>query len=221
MEIMRTVFFGLAIVPIFILLEQSVPAAEKIPDIATIARPLAGYTQIIFHGSAGPFLIQTRKSLDASAPWLDMPDAFVTELQPGVFMGQFPNGLDDIGFYRVVSESSGAVIDLKGWNVLLRVSAPANGNFFVPGESPVVTVTILDTFAQGLSRPDFSSLNLYMDGPQDPRQTVSAVKLLNASTDRTKTPHHYIDLKTNPDVQANHNVLTYRLKPVTDELPGT
>jgi hypothetical protein len=149
-----------------------------------------------------------------------MPDAFVTELQPGVFMGQFPNGRDDIGFYRVVSEFSGFA-ELKGWTVLLRVSAPANGNFFVAGESPVVTVTILDTFAQGLSRPDFSTFNLYMYGPEDSRQAVTAVKLLNASTDRTKNPHHYIDLKTNPDVQANHNVFTYHLKPVTDELPGT
>src|SRR6185369_8265490 len=124
MKIMRTGFFGLAIVPMLVLLGQSAPVTEEPPDIATIARPVAGYTQIIFHGTAGPFLIQSRKSLDASAPWFDMPDAFVTELQPGVFMGQFPNGLDDIGFYRVVSESSGFV-ELKGWNVLLRISAPA------------------------------------------------------------------------------------------------
>jgi hypothetical protein len=199
---MRTGFLGMTLVPMLILLGQSAPVTEKAPDIATIARPVAGYTQIIFHGTTGPFLIQSRKSLDDSAPWFDMPDAFVTELEPGVFMGQFPNGLDDIGFYRVVSESSGFV-ELQGWNVLLRVSAPANGNFFVAGESPLVTVTILDTFAQGLSRPDFSSLSLYMYGPQDPVHTVTAVKLLNASTDRTKNPHHYIDLKTNPDVQVS------------------
>jgi len=218
---MRIGFFGLAIVPMLVLLGQPTRSAEKAPDIATIARPVAGYTQIIFHGGAGPFLIQTRKTLDPAAPWLDMPDAFVTELEPGVFMGQFPNGVDDLGFYRVVSVTSGDAIGLKGWSVLLRVSAPANGNFFVTGESPVVTVTILDTMAQGLSRPDFSTFSLYMFGPQDPLKTVTAAKLLNATTDRTKTPHHFIDLKTNPDVQANRNVLTYHLKPVTDEAPGT
>src|SRR4026208_619577 len=107
MKIMRTGFLGLPLVPMLVLLGRS--ATEELPDIATIARPVAGYTQIIFHGTSGPFLIQSRKSLDAAAPWFDMPDAFVTELQPGVFMGQFPNGLDDIGFYRVVSESSGVV----------------------------------------------------------------------------------------------------------------
>jgi hypothetical protein len=199
---------------------HSASGAEKPPEIVTIARPAAGYTQIIFHGPAGPFQIQTRANLDPATPWVDMPDAYVTEIGPGVFLGQFPNGREDIGFYRVASEFSG-IAELKGWTVLLRVSAPANGNFFVSGESPVVTVTILDTFAQGLSRPDFSTLNLYLYGPQDPRQTETAVKLLNASTNRATNPHHYIDLKTNPDLQVNHNVLTYRLKPVTDEPPGT
>src|SRR5439155_9132021 len=131
--------------------------------------------------------------------WFDMTDALVVELEPGVFLGQFPNGNGDMRFYQVVSESEG-ITSLKGWTVLLNVSAPANGTFFVPGESPVVTVTILDTFAQGLSRSDFSSLNLYMYGPQDPLKTVTAAKLLNASTDRTKNPHHYIDLRKNPDV---------------------
>ena len=85
----------------------------------------------------------------------------------------------------------------------------------------MVTVTILDTFAQGLNRADFSRLNLYLYGPQDPKRTVTAVKLLNASSDRSKTPHHYIDLRTNLDVQVNGNVLTYPLRAITDELPGT
>src|SRR5262249_31049489 len=70
-------------------------------------------------------------------------------------------------------------------------------------------------------RDSFSTLSLYMHGPQDPKQTVTAVKLLNASTNRANSVHHYIDLKTNPDVHVNGNVLTYNLKPVTDEAPGT
>src|SRR5205823_213020 len=81
---------------------------------------------------------------------------------------------------------------LNGWTVLLKVSPPANGAYFVAGESPVVTVTILDTFAQGLGRTDFSSLSLYMYGPQDPRQTVTAVKLLNASTNRSTRTHQHL-----------------------------
>jgi hypothetical protein len=50
---------------------------------------------------------------------------------------------------------------------------------------------------------------------------VAAVKLLNASTDRSKNPHHYIDLKSNPNVQGSGTAFTYRLQPITDEAPGT
>lgn len=195
-------------------------AAEKTPDIKAISRPVAGYTQIIFHGGTGPFQIQHRETLDPNAAWVDLPGALVTELEPGVFMGQFVNGQDDLAFYRISSVADG-IIDLKGWSVLMRLSPPANGIYYARGESPVITVSILDNFAQGYTRADFASLNLYMYGPQDPKHTVTAVKMLNAVTDRSKRPHHYIDLKTNPDVKVDGNTLTYALKAVTDEYPGT
>ncbi|MSU61953.1 MAG: hypothetical protein EXS31_06105 [Pedosphaera sp.] len=237
--------------------------ADTPSDIRAIARPAAGFTQILFHGKKGPYLVQTRATLEADAPWADLPNALVTEVQTGVFQAYFPNGQDDAGFYRVVSESDGTT-DLIGWTILVKTSPPANGTHFVPGESPVVTVTILDilsavtncafgtvtlelssslqsmgsdhfrsisksaiygraeyNFAQGYDRSSFSTLSLYMHGPQDPKLTTTPVKLLNATADRTKTPHHYIDLKKNADVKVNANVLTYTLKPVTDELPGT
>ena len=216
----RTICFNLSVLAMATVLTPSASAAEMTPYIQTIARPAAGYTEIIFHGGTGPFQLQKRERLDAAAPWYDMPEAVVTELGPGVFLGQFLNGREDFAFYRVVSQSDG-IAELKGWTILVRVSAPANGSYFVAGESPVVTVTILDTFAQGKTRSAFSTLNLYMYGPQDPKQTVTAVKLLNASTNRAARPHHYIDLKINPDVQVNGNVLTYHLKAVTDEPPGT
>lgn len=206
---------------------QSVSGAEKAPDIKSIARPAAGYTEIIFHGPTGPFRLETRASMDPNAPWVDMPEALVTELgprvsevMPRVFMGQFLNSREEFGFYRVVSESDG-IAELEGWTVLVRVSKPANGSFFVQQERPVVTVRILDNYAQGVTRSDFSSLNLYMYGPQDPTKTVTAAKLLRASTDRSKTPHHYINLKDNADVQVKGSTLTYQLNPITDEAPGT
>jgi OmcA/MtrC family decaheme c-type cytochrome len=217
---MQPVVIGISLITLITALGPSASGATKLPDIKSIARPAAGFTQIIFHGPSGPFRIQARETLDPAAAWVDMPEAIVTELAPGVYMGQFANGRDDLAFYRIVSEAEG-ITELKGWTIRLQSSTPANGAFFVAGESPIVTVTILDTFAQGITRADLSSLNLYMYGPQDPRQTVTAVKLLNASTDRSKNPHHYIDLKTNPDVQVTGTVLTYRLKPVTDEAPGT
>lgn len=194
--------------------------ADPPPQAVSITVPQGGWTQILFRAkNEGPFRLQTKKTLQGTQ-WLDLSDAVVTELEPGIYMALVPKGLDDIGFYRIVSEND-TVAELKGWAAILQVSAPVNSQYFVTGESPVVTVTILDTLLQGVGRADFSALNLYMYGPQAPLQTVTAVKLLNASTDRAKKPHHYIDLRTNPDVQVTGNVLTYRLKPVTDEAPGT
>jgi hypothetical protein len=177
--------------------------------------------QMIFRGGTGPFQVQKRLSLDPAAPWYDIPEAKVTAVNTGVYLAVFPlNDKEDVAFYRVVSVGE-TIVELQGWSIALRVSAPANGLYFAQGEAPVVTVTLLDTFAQGLDRADFSSLNLYLYGPQDPRKTVTASKLLNASTNRAQRPHHYIDLKTNPNVGANNNVFTYRLQPVTDEAAGT
>jgi len=190
------------------------------PNILSLSKPQAGDTIITFRGSGGPFRIQSRASVSTNAAWADITSARVSEVQPGIYVAMFPMGYDQAAFYRVLSEDQ-VIAELKGWNILVQSSSPANGTHFVAGESPVITMTILDNFAQGITRAQFSSFALYMDGPQDPRKTVTALKLLNATGDRTKTPHHYIDLKTNPNVQINGNILTYTLQPVTDEAPGT
>jgi hypothetical protein len=101
--------------------------------------------------------------------------------------------------------------------ITLNVSAPANGTHFVAGEKPVVTVTL----PTDMSKDSLSTLNLYVYGPQETTQTVTAVKLLNAATDRAVKPHHYIDLLTDPAVVINGNVLIYTLQAVSDEAPGT
>jgi len=41
------------------------------------------------------------------------------------------------------------------------------------------------------------------------------------STDRSKTPHHFIDLLKDAAVKADGNALTYNLQAVSSELPGT
>ena len=165
--------------------------------------------QILFHGQTGPFTIQTRSSLEASASWVDLPGALITEVNPGVFMALVPAPRDpvDLGFYRIMSAGE-TVVELKGWTILLGVSAPDNGINFVQGERPVVTVTIADTFAQGITKDSLSTFNLYMSGPEDPLKTVAASKLLNVTTDRTKSIHHYINLKTSPGVLVNGNTFT-------------
>lgn len=101
--------------------------------------------------------------------------------------------------------------------VTLSVSEPANGTHFVIGESPTVTVTL----PPGAGREDFSTLSLYVYGPLETTETVTAVKLLDASADRSARPHHYIDIATDANVVVNGDVLTYGLRAVSDEKPGT
>ena len=203
---------------------QPVPpwGSDKPLEIVSSSKPAGGDMQILFHAGAGagPFRVQKRDSVAASAPWYDMVDARVVELQPGVYTAYLPIGTEDLGFYRVIGEQE-VFAELKGWTVRLSVSAPANGTHFVAGERPVVTVNILDVYGQGIGRDELSSLSLYMYGPQEPLQTVSAVKLLNASTDRSARPHHYIELTTDAAAVVNGNQITYELQPVTDEAPGT
>ncbi len=202
--------------------EHTAQAAPAPPYLSTVSAPVAGPIQILFHGDEGPFIVQVRDSLDASSPWTDLPGALITKLQPGVYLAFVPTSKSqaDLGFYRVVSESGSGQV-LEGWTILTQVSAPANGKSFVKGEAPVVTVTILDTMAQGITRDLLSTLNLYMYGPEEPEDTVTAAKLLNASVNRTNSVHHYINLKNNSAVQVNGNVLTYKLQPISDELPGS
>lgn len=110
-----------------------------------------------------------------------------------------------------------------GMNVIMSLSKPANGTHFVAGEKATVTVTLKDKFGAPLTRDDFATLNLYAYGPQETSKTITAVKMLNATTDRTKAVHHYVNLlaTTDTSILANGNVLTYVLQPVSNEEPGT
>lgn len=110
--------------------------------------------------------------------------------------------------------------------VSVQVSTPTNGTHFVSGEAAWVTVVFKDDSGNPLTLSQLSTANLYMYGPQETLQTTTAVNLLRAVTDRSKRPHHYIDLKTNPDVIKMGNVVMYPLSavdsdPDSPELPGT
>ena len=110
---------------------------------------------------------------------------------------------------------------IAGTGVSVRLSAPANETHFLPGEAPWVTVVLNDDAGNPLTLGELSTANLYLYGPQAQNVTTTAVALLRASTDRNARPHHYIDLRTNPDVTRYGNVVTYPLSAVTTELPGT
>lgn len=223
-EIMKTpptLMRALFLCALALFVANSAGAAEKPPHIAASMKPDVGSLQLLFHGSNGPYLIQYRDSLDASAPWKDLPTSVITEVQPGVFTAFVPSPTQaNLSFYRILSQGSDGA-ETQAWTALLKVSSPANGTHFVAGEAPTVTVTILDTLGSGLSRVDFSNLGLYMYGPQEPLKTVTPVKLLKTTSNRSVSTHHYVNLLNNAGVQVNGNVLTYPLAAVTDEEPGT
>lgn len=115
-----------------------------------------------------------------------------------------------------------------GMTVDLSLSSPPTGRFFAAGQKIVATITLNDNFGGSLTLNDFSTLALYMYGPQDPVKTVTAVKLLHTTDNRSIPVHHYVNLLTHngttngtPDLKIEGNVLTYTLQSITDELPGT
>jgi hypothetical protein len=110
-----------------------------------------------------------------------------------------------------------------GLDVVLSVSAPANGTHFVPGESIVVTATLLDGFNSPLDLDALGIARLTMSGPRSGASARTAVSLLGASSDRSAAQHHLVDLKAagNPRLTVLGNRLTYTLAPITAEESGT
>src|SRR5437867_12324082 len=118
MKTSRIVSIGVVILPLFVSLAPSASGQEKPPDIKSIAVPKAGYSEIIFHGTAGPFQIDTRASLGPASPCGVMPGALVNELEKGVFLGQYPYCNEDLAFYRFASQPEG-ISSVKGRTVRL------------------------------------------------------------------------------------------------------
>ncbi len=104
----------------------------------------------------------------------------------------------------------------------VAVSKPANGTHFVAGEAATLTITVKDQQGKVFDRAkDFGQLRLMAAGPIETADTTTPVKLLKTSANRADAIHHYVDLKTNADVQVSGTTLTYKLQPVSDEKPGT
>ncbi|HTM19696.1 MAG TPA: hypothetical protein VL172_04285 [Kofleriaceae bacterium] len=83
-----------------------------------------------------------------------------------------------------------------GLSVDISVAAPANGTNFVAGEQIAITIKILDHNGDPIEPSDLKTLNLYLNGPRNPRKTKTASALLGASVDRSASTHHYINLKS-------------------------
>lgn len=109
-----------------------------------------------------------------------------------------------------------------GLKVETSTNAPANTTHFAAGEKIVFKAKLTDGKGNPLTLDQMLRANLYMNGPRAYLKNKTAVKLLKAETDRTKTPHHYIDLKkAPPNLTVNGNEITYTMEAVTDEAPGT
>jgi OmcA/MtrC family decaheme c-type cytochrome len=110
-----------------------------------------------------------------------------------------------------------------GLDLVATVTAPANGTHYVAGDKIVVKYELKDKFGNPVTPDYFSTLALYMSGPLDPLKTVTAVKLLNTTADRTQSVHHYVNLltTTNTNLVVNGNVITYTMEAITNEDPGT
>jgi hypothetical protein len=121
-----------------------------------------------------------------------------------------------------------------GLAVTLTVSAPANGQYFVAGEQPVLTIQFANP-SGGLQASTLGTANLYLYGPRLGSLTTTDCGMLNCVAVRS-TPdggpldqHHYINLAApnyaNPShanlTQAGDGTITYKLDPVSGELPGT
>ena len=130
--------------------------------------------------------------------------------------------LSPLAYQRLAgpADAQGSVPD-TGLNVTVDLSRPANGVYFGAGERLEIKVNLRDKSGAPLTRGDFATLSLYTYGPQETTRTVTAVKLLNATSDRSKTPHHYIDLLKDTGVTDEGSFLKYLYQPVSDEEAGT
>lgn len=110
-------------------------------------------------------------------------------------------------------------------------AAPAGRTYFAAGESPVVTIQVLNGCNAPVPVSTLGTANLYLYGPRAAVQTKTASKLLNCVVDRAAADrqHHFINLLSPKFQDQNQNNLTqdpdgtvhFKLAPITSELPGT
>ena len=115
-------------------------------------------------------------------------------------------------------------------DVQLSVAAPRNGMFLAAGEQATIAIHLVDRCKRPVAPADLTTLSLYLSGPRAPMKTRTAVKLLNAVTDRNAADrqHHYINLRAPAFLDANQKNLaatstgfTFTTAPVTNEEQGT
>jgi hypothetical protein len=202
----------------FLLLGIRSQAQLAAPELFALNGVDDGMVEVMFYGEHGPFVAQMKSA--ANEPWVEIQGAEFVVLGDGVYKCILPQGANNLGIYRIIGESE-INKDLDDWSVTVQISTPDNGLFFTPGEKPVVTLTLWDEMNRDLTSDDFSTLRLYMHGPEEPQLTYTPVKLIKAESDRSVRPHHYIDLRSHPDAVKAGNIVVYPFDAITDEPAGT
>lgn len=116
-----------------------------------------------------------------------------------------------------------------GLEVSLQISSPQNGQYFVTGERPELTIKLADRCGRLFKASALGTANLYLSGPRG--LEARTAKALNSVADRAAADrqHHYIKLSgpkyADPSAanlsEAADGSLTYTLSPISDEAPGT
>ena len=112
-----------------------------------------------------------------------------------------------------------------GVRASLSVSSPSNGQFFVEGEQPVLTIYFVNTSCGQLIEPaQLTTAELMVYGPRDPLKTVTNMDLLLGSP--VVTFNAYANLQGYadggpPNLRVNQDgVISYTLNPISN-LNGT
>ena len=117
-------------------------------------------------------------------------------------------------------------------DVAVEVSPPPDGQAFVAGDRPAISIRFIDACGATASLGSVSRAQLFLTGPRrGVTATTTAAQLLNCVTDRSAPDrqHHFVDLRSphyaEPLQQnlaiAPDGLLTYTLAPVTAEAAGT
>ncbi|HTS81028.1 MAG TPA: hypothetical protein VMH40_10555 [Myxococcaceae bacterium] len=106
------------------------------------------------------------------------------------------------------------------------MSTPGNGNFFVAGERPVVTITFTNGCGQLQAPADLTQAEFFVYGPRAPLATVTAYALENFAAgpfraQSLKAPSYASDAGAPNMTLGADNTVTYTLNPITTEAPGT
>lgn len=103
----------------------------------------------------------------------------------------------------------------------ISLSAPANGSYYVAGETPLVTVTT-DIAGADYTSADFSGASLYVYGPRAKALPVLTTgSTTDPAYDGTALPvqsHNMLSTSTDPQVQTDASGFKYQLLAIPEDL---